>query len=488
MLNEKRAYNDNKKKLVAGKLQKGVAMNKIAKSILSVCCAVTMSVGMASCFQQEYISAYDIAVKNGFVGTEQEWLNSLKGADGKDGNSLTFEDLYETAKKGGYTGSLLDFCLEVGLDVAENNDTAKIAQGVSSVVSINCAYEKDVKSGWGLMQTTKSEYYGSSAGSGVVFSLDKEAGSAYIVTNYHVVYDASCNTQNQIANRIYVYAYGGRNLFDSQTGYDTTGDYMEATFVGGAMDYDIALLRVENSEALKKSVLQAANIGNSDDVKVGEKAYVIGNPEGAGIAVTSGAISVDSEYITMTSTDNKRYVDYRVIRTDAAVNGGNSGGALYNADGELIGIVNAKSVGEDLDNMGYALPISQVKAICKNLWDNGGMVKRAMLGIMVYTEASEVTLDENGDLVTKETFVVAEKVSEGAAAYGKFVMGDVFRTIQINDGEVVALTRQYKLHDALLKVRLGDKVKFGMTRRDNNAGDIEVEIIFDKEEYFTAYA
>ena len=462
-------------------------MTKITKSILCIFCAATMSLGFASC-QKEYVTAYDIAVKYGFNGTEEEWLLSLKGEDGKDAQSLTFEDLYETAKKGGYSGSLLDFCLAVGVDVAENNDTAKIAQGVSSVVSINCAFEKDVKSGWGLAQTVKSEYYGASAGSGVILDLNKEAGSAYIVTNYHVVYDSSCNTKNKIANRIYVYTYGGRNLFSSKTGFDTSGDYIEATFVGGAMDYDIAILKVEGSEVLKNSIAQAAKVGTSDDVKIGEKTYVIGNPEGAGIAVTSGAISVDSDYITMTSTDSKRYVDYRVIRTDAAVNGGNSGGALYNADGELIGIVNAKSVGEDLDNMGYALPITQVKAICKNLWDNGGVVKRAMLGVIVYTQASNVTFDENGDLVTQETFVVSETDTVGTAAYGKLKVGDVFRTIQINDGEKIALNRQYKLHDALLTVRKGDKVTLGMTRSDNGVGDIEVEIQFDKDEYFTVYA
>lgn len=462
-------------------------MNKIAKSVLSVFCAATMSVGLASC-RTQYISAYDIAVKNGFQGTEEEWLLSLKGADGKDGASLTFEDLYETAKKGGYSGSLLDFCMQVGVDVVEDNDTAKIAQGVASVVSINCAFEKTVKSGWGLAQTTTSQYYGSTAGSGVVIDLNKESGSAYIVTNYHVVYDSSCNTANHIANRIYLYTYGARNLFDTTTGYDTTGDYMEATFVGGAMDYDIALLKVEGSEVLKDSIAQEANFGNSDDVRIGEKTYVIGNPEGAGIAVTSGAISVDSEYITMTSTDNKRYVDYRVIRTDAAVNGGNSGGALYDADGELIGIVNAKSVGEDLDNMGYALPISQVKAICKSLWDNGGVVKRATLGVMVSTEKSDVSFDEDGNLTVKETFVIAEAASAGAAAYGKLNVGDVFRYIQVNDGEKIYFTRQYQLHDALLTVRKGDKVILGMTRSDNNVGDIEVEIVFDNDNYFTIYS
>jgi serine protease Do len=463
-------------------------MNKIAKGVFSILCAATMSTGFASCIRTRYISAYDIAVKNGFVGTEKEWLLSLKGDNGKDAQSLTFEDLYETARKGGYEGSLLDFCLEIGVDVVENNDTARIAQCISSVVSINCAFEKDVKSGFGWASMTTSEYYGSSAGSGVILDLNQESGSAYIVTNYHVVYDSNCNTENNIANRIYVYTYGGRELFDAKTGYDTSGDYIQATFVGGAMDYDIAILKVEGSEVLKESIARAANVGSSDDVKVGEKTYVVGNPEGAGIAMTSGAISVDSEYITMTSTDSKRYVDYRVIRTDAAVNGGNSGGALFNANGELIGIVNAKSVGEDLDNMGYALPITQVKAICKNLWDNAGVVKRAMLGIMVYTEASEVAFDENGDLITKETFVVSEANTIGSSSYGKFKVGDVFQSMRINNGEKIELTRQYKLHDALLTVRKGDKVTFGMIRRDNNVGEIEVEILFDKDEYFTVYA
>lgn len=460
-------------------------MRKFWKGAVALLCAATMSLSLTAC-NKVYISAYEIAVKNGFEGTEEEWLLSLKGKDGSDAPALTFEDLYETAKKAGYTGTLLDFCLQVGVNVVEDNDTAQIAQGMASVVSITCAFEKNVRSGWG--QTTTTEYYAATAGSGVVLDINKEAGSAYIVTNYHVVYDDECNTDNHVANRIYLYAYGGLNLFDGKTGYDTSGDYMEATYVGGAMDYDIALLKVEGSEVLKNSVLQKAKVGSSEDVRIGEKAYVIGNPEGAGIAVTGGAISVDSEYINMTSTDGKRTVDYRVIRTDAAINGGNSGGALYNAKGELVGIVNAKSVGEDMDNMGYALPITQVKEICKNIWDNGGVVKRAMLGVVVATNASEVSFDENGDLVTTETFVISSAATKGAAAYGKLKVGDIFRYIQINDGEKVYFTRQYQLHDQLLSVRMGDKVVLGMTREDNNVGDVEVEIVYDKDTYFTTYA
>ena len=98
------------------------------------------------------------------------------------------------------------------------------------------------------------------------------------------------------------------------------------------------------------------------------------------------------------------------------------------------------------------------------------------------------SFDENGDLVTQETFVVSETDTVGTAAYGKLKVGDVFRTIQINDGEKIVLNRQYKLHDALLTVRKGDKVTLGMTRSDNGVGDIEVEIQFDKDEYFTVYA
>ena len=459
-------------------------MKKIWKGVLSILCVATVSVSLGACTQ--VISAYDIAVKNGFVGTEEEWLLSLKGANGKDAESLDFDDLYEAAVAEGFTGSKLEFYQSLNIDIKEDNDTAQIARNITSVVSIVCAFYKNEKAGWGQTAIT-SKYYGASAGSGVIIDLNKEAGTAYVVTNYHVVYDNDCNTDNHISNDIYLYTYGSINGFSSKTGKDERGDYMKATYVGGAMDYDIAILKIEGSEVLKNKLVSEAKIGDSDKVVVGEKAYVVGNPEGAGIAVTSGAISVESEYITMTSTDGKRSVDYRVIRTDAAINGGNSGGALYNAKGELIGIVNAKSVGEDMDNMGYALPISSVKHVCQNIFDNGGLVKRAMLGVMVSMESCKVEFDENGHLRKTETFVVAEEATAAtAAAYGRLKTGDVFRYIIINGGEKFYFTRQYQLNDVLMQVRKGDVVTLGIERE--MVGETEVEITYDKETYFVAYA
>ena len=114
-------------------------MKKILKSVASIACAAMLTVACTACFgeEKEIINAYDIAVKNGFVGTEEEWLESLKGANGKDAADITIQDAYEAAKANGYEGSFLDFVKEyMEVDVQEDNDTAMIAQNMMSVVSI----------------------------------------------------------------------------------------------------------------------------------------------------------------------------------------------------------------------------------------------------------------------------------------------------------------------------------------------------------------
>lgn len=465
-------------------------MKKILKRIASISCAALLAVGCTACFgeEKEIINAYDIAVKNGFVGTEEEWLESLKGANGKDAADITIQDAYEAAKANGYEGSFLDFVKEyMEVDVQEDNDTAMIAQNMMSVVSIYCGFTTTSIGGmWGGGST--SVY--SSAGSGVIIDLNKEAGNALIVTNYHVIYDADCDTATHISDSIYLYTYGALNKYSTTTGKDEGGDGIKATFVGGAMDYDIALLKVEGSEILKNSEVNEAKIGNSEEVQVGEKVFAIGNPDGAGMAVTSGLISVESEYIAMTSTDGaNREVSYRVMRTDAAINHGNSGGALFNANGELIGITNAKNASEDVDNMGYALPITQVKYLCDNLLDNGGVVKRAMLGIVVKATASEAVF-ENGRLTVYEEFIVdSTAIATESAAYNKLQFGDQFKSITIihqgeTEGETTVFARRYQLNDLLLTVRKGDTVILTVVR---DGMEIDVEIKYDKDAYFTQY-
>ncbi|MBE5740483.1 MAG: serine protease [Clostridiales bacterium] len=457
-------------------------MKKIWKSILAITCTAMMFANLAACEKKEIISAYDIAVENGFQGTEEEWLSSLKGSNGLDGSGLNIQDVYEAAKANGFEGSLLDFIKEyLDADVQEDNDTKTIADNMLSVVSIYCGFTKTVEAENWWEKAEEVKY--SSAGSGVILDLNKEAGNATIVTNYHVLYDAECNTPNHISDSIYLYPYGAFNQYSTETNSDEKGDGIKARYVGGAMDYDIAVLKIEGSEFIRNNLITKAKIGNSEGVQAGEKVFAVGNPDGAGISVVSGVISVESEYIEMSSTSGVGTVSYRVMRTDAAINSGNSGGALFNARGELIGITNAKNVGSDVDNMCYALPMAQVKNLYKNILDNGGVLQRAMLGVMAEKISSKPVM-VNGKLTVEEEIIVSSaEIATTAAAYNKLHFGDKFISITIG-GETVAITKLHHVNDQLLKVRKGDTITIKVLR-DNQ--EVDVQITYNNDLYFTMY-
>lgn len=456
-------------------------MKKIWKGLLGVCCAVITACSLSACAEGD--SAYKVAQKNGYAGDEKAWLLSLKGEKGEDGEDADVQAVYEAAKENGYEGNFLDFLKEYfSLTVNEDNNTRQIAQNMMSVVSINCGFSK-------LVYTFQGAYvqYYQTAGSGVILEMDGDTGSALIVTNYHVIYDSACRTDTGISDCIYLYPYGA--LSDFSPTENIYGDGIEATYVGGAMDYDIALLRVDNSQYIKdnKEVLSAADIGNSEKVVAGEKVYAIGNPEGAGISVTSGAISVESEYITMKSTDGSEYVSYRVMRTDAAINGGNSGGALFDADGKLIGITNAKNVSEETDNVGFALPITQVCYLCDNIIENGtGYAKCAVMGSEIAVKTSAAKFDEEGHVRIEEVlYVTAAAENATSADYNKFQQLEVLEWIKVGDGEICYLTREYLLYDQLLKVRKDDEVTFGV--RADNGTLREVSVTFTTNAHFKTY-
>lgn len=467
-------------------------MKKWTKKLVCLLCAMTTvfsGMAFAACDMGETINAYDIAVKNGFQGTEEEWLLSLNGKNGEDGQDLTLDDLYAAAQAEGYTGSKLDFIQSLAGNYQADNDTKTLAKNVTSVVSIFCGFKRTVNNYF----QGQYEKISSSGGSGVVMEINKEAGSAYIVTNYHVVYSAESDTG--ISQDIYLYPYGEMVQFDSNTGKDESGYGIKATFVGGAMDYDIALLKVEGSEKLKNSALTAAELGDSNSVKVGAKTFAIGNSNGLGVSVTGGLLSVDSETIYMSSFDGKnRNVAFRVMRTDASVNHGNSGGGLFDINGKLIGITNAKNVEDETDNICYALPITLVKYLLGNIRDtvksgSVGYVSRATLGIQTLLMESSVYLDEQGELALKERFYVKE-VNEGSLADGVFEPMDIIQSITI-DGVTTEITRRYLLNDLLLTVRKGDSIQITVLR-DSKTEDKKEEVVltltFNRDSDFVKYA
>ena len=466
-------------------------MKKTIKKILAFGLALMATFSFASCQGK---SAYEIAVQNGFKGDESAWLEYLQGTPGKDGENLNIRDIYEEACKGedGFKGTFLEFLKEyfsdVSFDITEDNNTTQIAENMLSVVSVQA-------------------FQAGSTGSGVIVQLDKEAGDALILTNYHVVYDP-LSKFNSWKKNIYVYPYGAK-MYSAKKEADGSysivnyGGGFECEFVGGSLTYDIAVLRVKNSELLKQSNVLAATMGTSNKNPVGEKVFAIGNPKGLGVAVTQGILSLDSEYIDVdmevpsdvfnSQTVQKVSMEYRVMRTDAAINGGNSGGGLFNTKGELIGIVNAKSVSAEIDNMGYALPITQVQYVMNNLLANSGSISLAQFGVMTTVTDSQAGLNEKGELYIKEEisiYKVGQKQNESGQwlsydciANGKFQVGDILKTIQIGDGEIVTIDRRFIVQEYLLNVRLGDTVKIVVER---NGKEETLTFEFDDIKYFTS--
>ena len=350
----------------------------------------------------------------------------------------------------------------INIQSGDDSVLAATTAGLISAVSVTAYFEKTVNNSYGGFfpgfggGTTTSQY--SSEGAGVIYELDRETGSAFIITNYHVVYDSASNTTDGISEKIEVYLYGaeGENYA------------IPAEYVGGSLYYDIAVLYVENCQALVNSVYNSAKIANSDNISVGATAIAVGNPRGDGIAASLGVVSVSSEYITMTAADGQSTVSFRVMRVDTAVNSGNSGGGLYNSAGELIGIVNAKIVDEEVENIGYAIPSNVACAVARNIIDNcfgtdNKTVMRALIGVTLGTSDSVAVMDEElGIIKIKEKVGIAEVATSGIA-YGKLEEGDVIKSITLGE-RTISVTRSYHVIDAMLDARVGDVIKIGILR------------------------
>ncbi|MBR3686059.1 MAG: trypsin-like peptidase domain-containing protein [Clostridia bacterium] len=329
------------------------------------------------------------------------------------------------------------------------------SKGLRSSVSIFCTFG-----------TESSPYY--SAGSGVIFKLDKRNGKAFIVTNYHVVYDKN----EGISKEISVYLYGNEYA-DSE---------IKATYVGGSLNYDIAVLYVADSEIIKNSCVVAADIADSDRISVGQTAIAIGNAEGYGLSASSGVISIDSEYIDMIAPDEITQVSFRVMRIDTAVNHGNSGGGLFNAQGKLIGIVNAKIIDENVENIGYAIPSTLAVAVANNIIDNCfekecSTLQRCLLGITITPTSSSAIYDESTGLVSIVESIGVAEVSEGSIAYGIVEADDILISATLN-GITKEITRQFHVIDLMINARPGDTMYLTVMRGDETV-TLSIEITED---------
>lgn len=296
-----------------------------------------------------------------------------------------------------------------------------VAQKVQpSIVGIKVEYT--VNSIFMMQQGTAS-----AEGSGIIISED-----GYILTNNHVINSTSSSSYYEIgsANKVTVYLYN-----------DTT-EY-SATVVGTDAETDLAVIKID------KTGLPAAELGDSDTVQVGEFSMAIGNPLGMQSSVTGGLISALNREVT--DSDGKTY---KLIQTDAAINSGNSGGALVNSQGQVIGINTLKVSATGVEGMGFAIPINSAKPIFEQLIQYN-KVKRPYIGIsgrdLDKITASRNNLVEGIYVVSVEEYSAAEKAGIIAGdviikADGKEIktmneLNEIKNTHNIGDSMTVTIKR-----------------------------------------------
>ena len=339
----------------------------------------------------------------------------------------------------------------------ENGPGANISaatKAVLSAVSITCEFTLKTADIFGRPATSKA----TAAGSGVIYKLDKAAGDAYIITNYHVVYDASSTTQNGISSNIKVYLYGQENAKYA----------IPATYVGGSMTQDIAVIKVEGSRVLTESNAAPVSIANSDDVSILETAIAIGNPAAGGISATVGCINVDSENVSIEAANGAGSIELRLMRVDTAINEGNSGGGLFNDKGELIGIVNAKIISANIDNIAYAIPSNVAIGVADNIIhycaeSNLENAYKYSIGITMSYAKQYTVYDEESGKVHKREVVTVGEISKGSVAQELFKVGDVLKSITI-DGVTYEINRMFQIIDRMNLVYEGSTLVITVER------------------------
>ena len=347
----------------------------------------------------------------GLAAGSFEGINKLTGWNGaatveaasKDETTLTYAKS-EKKENADDSDSKTDDSKDTASTAKGSLDVSEIAsEALPSIVSITTKSVQEVQNYFGMYgmygyapQQQEQEVEGS--GSGII--VGKNDDELLIATNYHVVEGA-----------------------DTLSVAFTDGNAVEASVKGFDEERDLAVVSVslDDVEDDTMDAVSIANIGSSDDLKVGEQVVAIGNALGYGQSVTTGIVSaknrrMDSDNNTVTDGSDDSSDGVNLIQTDAAINPGNSGGALLNMEGEVVGINSAKLASTEVEGMGYAIAISDVTDILQNLMNETSRDKlddseHGVLGI----EGSSVS-SEAVQMYGIPAGVFVKKVTEGGAA------------------------------------------------------------------------
>ncbi|MBR0415159.1 MAG: trypsin-like peptidase domain-containing protein [Clostridia bacterium] len=340
-------------------------------------------------------AVFVVGLCGGIVGTKL-----TKSVSGGSGDAVIYQSDTKTSSETDSTGS------------------AKAANTVESVANNTAASVVEVKTSYVQKGSFFGDYVTSGAGSGVIISKD-----GYVVTNNHVIADAQDITVTLKSGKEYT-----------------------AKLVGTDEKTDIAVLKIDAKD------LTPATYGDSSAVAVGEQIIVVGNPLGSlGGSVTTGIISATDREITVEKST------MTLLQIDAAVNPGNSGGALFNLKGELVGVVNAKYSSEEVEGLGFAIPINTAKATIEDIIEYGYVKGRAQLGITA-VEITDLQTAYSAGVTELGVYVYSVNSGSGADKAG-LKAGD--RIVKIDDKEIDSYSTLSKLLDSY---SVGDKVSVTYSR------------------------
>jgi len=308
----------------------------------------------------------------------------------------------------------------ISLKDYSNTAIAVANKVLPSIVGITVEYK--VNTFFGGTSTSQG------SGSGIIVSSD-----GYILTNNHVVNSTSSSSYYQITEATKVTV----KLYNDETEY-------EAKIIGSDTQTDLAVIKID------KTGLTAAKLGDSDAVQVGEFAMAIGNPLGLQSSTSAGIVSAKNREVH----DSETGVTYNLIQTDAAINSGNSGGALVNADGNVIGINTLKLSGTGVEGIGFAIPINSTIDVYNELKTNG-KISRPYIGIggidITETLAKQNNLVIGIYIKTIDNFSAAEKAG--------LKIGDV-----IIEADGNKITKMDELNEIKNKHKVGDKMTLKINR------------------------
>jgi len=306
-------------------------------------------------------------------------------------------------------------------NVNKTDYTLAIEKAYDTVVEITCTVQSPYSSGYFFFGGSTVS---TSAGSGVIFSED-----GYIITNEHVI--DGLTSEDSLEIKIY------------------TGETYKARVIGYDTRTDLAVLKIDAKN------LPYVSFADSSKLLLGQDVIAIGNPLGLGISCSNGIVSALEKEIYV----NNVYMT--VIQTNAAVNAGNSGGGLFDINGNLVGIVNAKNASSyssstSVEGMNYAIPSNTVVRIISDLIEYGYVKDRAALGIKVYTSSS---------YYSSKGVMISEVIEGGSAQQAGLEKNDVI--LSINGIEVNSYGELSKVLDTKA---IGDVVKVIVQRDDQQLG------------------